>query len=60
MKNLENYGVQELNAKEIRETDGGIIGLDDILIGLVIAVGTVIVNDWDNFEAGLFGEPYKK
>ena len=23
MKNLENYGVQELNAKEIRETDGG-------------------------------------
>lgn len=23
MKNLENYGVQELNAKEIRETEGG-------------------------------------
>ena len=23
MKNLENYSVQELNAKEIRETDGG-------------------------------------
>ena len=23
MKNLENYGVQELNAREIRETDGG-------------------------------------
>lgn len=25
MKNLENYGVQEMNAKEISETDGGII-----------------------------------
>ena len=23
MKNLENYGVLELSAKEIRETDGG-------------------------------------
>jgi len=23
MKNLENYGVQEMNAKEIREIDGG-------------------------------------
>lgn len=25
MKNLENYGVQELNAQEIQETEGGII-----------------------------------
>jgi hypothetical protein len=23
MKNLENYGVQEMNAKEIQEIDGG-------------------------------------
>jgi hypothetical protein len=23
MKNLENYGVQELNAQEIKETEGG-------------------------------------
>ena len=23
MKNLENYGVQEMNAKEIKETEGG-------------------------------------
>ena len=23
MKNLENYGLQELNAQEIKETDGG-------------------------------------
>lgn len=25
MKNLQNFGVQELNAKEMRETDGGVI-----------------------------------
>jgi len=24
MKNLENYGVQELNTREIQETDGGV------------------------------------
>jgi len=35
MKNLENYGVQELNAKEIRDVDGGDIGLS-ILAGLII------------------------
>jgi hypothetical protein len=25
MKNLENFGVQELNAREIKETDGGLM-----------------------------------
>ncbi|MCL7752474.1 hypothetical protein [Polaribacter sp. Z022] len=25
MKNLQNFGVQELSVKEIRETDGGIL-----------------------------------
>ncbi len=27
MKNLQSFGVQELNAKEVRNTDGGIIPL---------------------------------
>lgn len=27
MKNLQNYGVQEMNAKEIRNTDGGFLPL---------------------------------
>tara|TARA_B110000114_G_scaffold121389_1_gene127183 strand:- start:723 stop:881 length:159 start_codon:yes stop_codon:yes gene_type:complete len=27
MKQLENYGVQELNAREIKSTDGGLIGV---------------------------------
>jgi len=30
MKNLENYGVQTLNAKEIRETEGGLIFIGPI------------------------------
>ncbi|KAF9659147.1 hypothetical protein ABHQ57_01710 [Tenacibaculum sp. ZH5_bin.1] len=27
MKNLESFGVQELNSKEIKKIDGGVIGL---------------------------------
>ena len=34
MKNLENYGVQVLNTKEIREVDGGIIGI--IIAGIAL------------------------
>lgn len=33
MKNLENYGVQELNTLELKTTDGGIVGL---LIGCTV------------------------
>jgi hypothetical protein len=35
MKNLERFGVQELNAKEIRETEGGGL-LYDWLVGEAI------------------------
>ncbi len=52
MKNLENYGVQEMNASEIKEIDGGVFGWDDILIGIAIAAGAAIINDWDDFKDG--------
>jgi len=32
MKNLENFGVLEMNAKEVKETDGGIFPLAIILL----------------------------
>ena len=54
MKNLENYGVLELNGQEIKEIDGSVIGFDDILVGLGIAAGAAIVNDWDNFKKGFW------
>jgi len=40
MKNLENYGVLELNAKEIREVDGGFVcgGLCLTLLGAAISI----------------------
>ncbi len=58
MKNLENYGVQTLNAQEIRETEGGLFGIDDLTvlaIGLIIVAATAIVNDWDDFKTGISG-----
>lgn len=54
MKNLENYGVQELGAKEIQSIDGGLAVVDDILIGLVVGAVLGIVNDWDDFKEGFF------
>lgn len=58
MKNLQNFGVQELNAKETREIEGGIFGLDDLAalgIGLTIAAAVEIMGDWEHFKDGLFG-----
>jgi len=52
MKNLENYGVLEMDSAKIREIEGGVFGFDDILIGLAIAAGAAIINDWDGFKDG--------
>ena len=58
MKNLENFGVQELNAKEIKETDGGFIPLviwgiaftASEVAGIAVgaAIGVAISQDLDN------------
>ncbi len=45
MTNLENFGVQELNAKEIKETDGGIIPL----LILAYAVDALILGTMAGF-----------
>jgi len=49
MKNLQNFGVQELSAKEIKETNGGLIGVIFLCI-LVIAAPV----------AGWFSNPPRK
>ena len=45
MKHLENYGVQELNAKEMTQTDGG-------FWPIVLAVGLYVMSEWDDISAG--------
>ena len=39
MKNLQNFGVQELSAREIKETDGGFLGIL-IVIGCCLLLTT--------------------
>ena len=58
MKNLENYGVQELNTKEIKETNGGfwnfVIGA---IAGGVLydAVKNVYTHDVEGYGEWLMG-----
>ena len=54
---LEKIGVQEMNTKQMKETNGDFGILAAIAIGLAIAAGAEIFDDWDNFKAGLKGEP---
>lgn len=53
--NLENLNVTELGAQEKVSVDGGIW---NIVTGLVIALEVEIIQDWENFKAGLNNEPY--
>ena len=57
---LEKIGVQEMNTIKMKETNGGIGIFAAIAIGFAIAAGTEIFSDWDNFKAGLKGEPEQK
>ncbi len=41
MKNLENYGVQEMDTREIRETDGG-----NPLVWLLGSLAYDLITDW--------------
>ena len=44
-----------LKREEMYDVKGGILAV--ILAGLAIAAGAAIINDWDNFKAGLMGLP---
>ncbi|NCT10529.1 MAG: hypothetical protein GW772_10705 [Flavobacteriia bacterium] len=51
MKNLQSFGVQELDAKEVRETEGGIIGPIFRWLGSGIVTGAaieLITEGWGN------------
>ena len=54
---LEKIGVQGMDTIQMRETNGGIGILAAIAAGIAIAAGAEIFGDWDNFKAGLKGEP---
>ena len=45
MKNLENYGVLQMNAQEMRETDGGFPWLILGIVAIVTVIGSSILNN---------------
>jgi hypothetical protein len=46
--NLNGFGVLEMNAKEMRETDGGFIPLIIAAVALVVSSCTIVHNTGDN------------
>jgi lactobin A/cerein 7B family class IIb bacteriocin len=62
MKNVVDVqipNIREMDKKELTQIEGGLIGLDDFLIGVAIGAAIAIIQDWDNFERGFTGKPYK-
>lgn len=45
MKNLEIMGVQEMNASEMKDADGG-------WLWIAVCVGVYLYNNWDDYKAG--------
>ncbi|MCK5730943.1 MAG: hypothetical protein KAH68_07705 [Draconibacterium sp.] len=55
---LKMPGVQELGKEELKDVDGGVFGIDDLLLAVAGAVIYEIITDWENFERGLTGKSY--
>ncbi len=53
-------GFSEISRAEQQEINGGVLPLLPLLSGLLIAGGTEIIKDWDNFKNGLMGRPEEK
>ena len=54
MKNLENFGVQELNTEEIKNTNGGLMELlKGLLLGLVLEIAANPSSHWEAFKEGV-------
>lgn len=53
--NLENLNLVELNAQESSNIDGGIFGIDDLALGLLLCVVGGVIADWDGFKKGISG-----
>jgi len=52
MRYLESFGVQELNAQEIREVEGGLLGLILPYALQAVLVATLAAGTYASFKAG--------
>jgi lactobin A/cerein 7B family class IIb bacteriocin len=60
-KNKQMEKFKELSIEEMQEVEGGLgfwatVGAG-IIVGLTVATFVAVIEDWDNFKAGLNGEP---
>jgi hypothetical protein len=54
-------GFSEISSNEQQEINGGILPfLAGLISGIILASGTEIISDWDNFKNGLMGRPEDK
>jgi lactobin A/cerein 7B family class IIb bacteriocin len=51
--------MKELEKNELMEVEGGLLFWATVAAGILIGAAIAIINDWDNFERGITGEPYK-
>lgn len=56
MKNVKDYGVQEMSTNEMKKIDGGLPFLALVAAGIIIGAAIEIIQDWDNFVGGLKGQ----
>ena len=50
--NLENLNFVELNAQEKSEVDGGVVGIDDIVLAICISSAVLIIENWADIKRG--------
>lgn len=48
---------EELSFEEKLELKGGLSFWGTVAAGVIVATVVAIIDDWDNFKAGLKGEP---
>ncbi|WP_215225414.1 class IIb bacteriocin, lactobin A/cerein 7B family [Echinicola shivajiensis] len=48
--------MRELKQSELKSINGGFGFLVKVAAGIIIGGAVAIINDWDNFKAGLKGE----
>ncbi len=58
MENVQELGLIEMSQNEKKEIDGGVFGIDDLILTVAAGAILAVINDWDNFEKGFTGQPY--
>ncbi len=50
--------MKELNDEELKQLDGGLVGVDDVIFGLTMAFFGTVLSDWDGFKKGIMSAFY--